>query len=191
MEGAGEGQRDAHAFLPPIRFTEADLIANRRGELTVDQQIHLDGVAGARTRWANNTTKWTVAGLVVLFGVGLGIEVRNGVPVFALVSFAAVAAFLAAGIYASNRSIRGLPNKRLSWAEGVAEHVVESRQFSVRGGRYIAYELQLRGGTGRKVFPFSDQASLDELPADEWLRVYFLANPPYPMILSYEVVPRG
>ena len=83
------------AFLPPIRFTEADLVANRRGELTVDQQIQLEGVAGARTRWANSTTTWSVVGLVALFGVGLVIELRNGAPAVALLSFAGIVVFFA------------------------------------------------------------------------------------------------
>jgi hypothetical protein len=190
MEGAAEGERDAAAFLPAIRFTPADLTANRRGELTVDQQLRLEGIAGARTRWANTTTKWTVAGLVALFGVGLVIELRNGAPAFAFLTFTGLAAFFAVAVVMGNRSTRGLRNRRLSMADGVAELAVESRQFSVRGGRYTAYELQLRGGTGRRVFPFNDQASLDEMPAGQWLRLYFLETTPFPVVLSYEVVPR-
>ena len=91
----------------------------------------------------------------------------------------------------TNRGTRGLPNRRLSFAEGVAEAVVEERTWSVHGGKYLAYELKLEGGTGRTTFPFNDQASLEEIPAGRWLRVYFLENQPYPMILSYETVPRG
>jgi hypothetical protein len=188
MEGAEEGERDAQAFLPPIRFTPADLTANRRGELTVDQQIRLEDLAQRRTRWSNTTTKWMVLGLVVLFGVGLAMEAGNGAPVFAFVSFAGVAAFLAVGVVVSNRSTRGLRNRQVLLAEGLAKHVVETRPFDVHGAKYVAYELQLEGGTGRRVFPFNDQASLDEVPAGQWLRVYFLDNTPYPNILSYEVV---
>jgi hypothetical protein len=191
VEGAGEAEHEpGWPHLPAIRFTAADVGANRRGELSVDQQIRLDEIAGGRTRWATWMTKWTVGGLVVLLGVGLANELRKGdVPPFALLSFGTVVLFLAGAVVVSYRTSRGLPDRRVLTTEGLAQHVVERRRYSVHGGWYTAYELHLPSGTRRRTFPFNDQASLDAVPAGQWLRVNYLELKPYPMILSYEVVP--
>jgi hypothetical protein len=187
----GEEQAPYSAYLPAIRFTPADVAANRRGELTVDQQIRLDGIAVGRTRGAASTAKWGGLMIAVLLGAGLVIELANGGSVVGpVVAMAGMGAFFAAAIAFTYRSSSGLRNRRLSLAEGVGEAVVEQRPWTSRTNRlYTAYELQLRGGRGRRAFPFNDQASLDEVPTGQWLRVYFLENTPYPIVLSYEVVP--
>jgi hypothetical protein len=178
------------AYLPPIQFTEADLVANRRGELTVDQQLRLGEVAGLRTRVASSNASWGVVMVVVLFGAGVAIEWDSGAPIGAWLTFGALLVAFLVTVTLVRRSSSGLANRQLSFAEGVATPVVEQRPWGAKGRRYTVHELQLQGGSGRRAFPFADQASLDEVPAGQWLRVYFLENPPYPMILSYEVVPR-
>jgi hypothetical protein len=190
VEGEGEEQPDS-VYLPAIRFTPADLVANRRGELTVDQQIRLGEIAVGRTRGAAQTAKWGALMIAALLGVGVVIEARKGeAPIGAYLVVAGLGLFFAAAIAVTYRGSRGLKNWNVSTAEGQAEAVVEERAIG-QGGRYTAYELQVRGGRHRWAFTFADQASLDAVPTGGWLRVYFLANQPFSIILSYEAWDEG
>ena len=175
-------------YLPAIRFTDADLISNRRGELTVDQQIRLGEIAAGRTRGAAQGAKWAVVMVAAIVGVGLVIEIRKGeAPVGAYLAVGGLCLFFAAAIAIGYREGRGLRNWQVSTAEGLAVPVVEQRP--AQGARYTAHELHVEGGRHRWVFTMNDQASLDAVPLGQWVRVYFLANQPFSIILSYEVVP--
>jgi hypothetical protein len=181
-------------YLPAIRFTPADLVANRRGELTVDQQIRLGEIAVGRTRGAAQTAKWGALMVAALLGVGVIIEIRKGeAPIGAYLVVAGLGLFFAAAIAVGYRQGRGLKNWNVSTAEGLADAVIEERPWTNRaaGITYTAYELVVQGGAGRWVFPFNDQASLDAVPTRRWLRVYFLANQPFSIILSYEAWDEG
>jgi hypothetical protein len=179
----------ASAYVPSVEFTAEDLAANRQGLLSDAQRRFLDAVRAERDRGAWRTLRWGAVWCLGLLAVGAAIEARrggwSGLAVPLAIAGGGMAVLLAVSWAAGRVLDRDLRRQRLSVADGVADVLVkESWDRSI--GRFLRYEVRLRGGRGRQVFRLPDQRSIEHFTDGRACRVYYVESRPIPVVLSVE-----
>jgi hypothetical protein len=181
------------AYVPDLRFTEADLAANRRGVLTASQEAVVAGLEAERRRGARMTLRWTLAVVAVLLVAGAVVELARGTSVGGLVvglliAGAGLGVVLLVAALSPRVLSRDLWARRIGVAEGEADPLVEEA-WAKHVGRYQRYELRLRDGSGRSLFRLGNQRSIDQFTPGRRYRVYYLEDRPFPVLLSFEEAP--
>lgn len=178
-----------------LKFTDADLKANRSGYLTENQRAEVQstlayyGQVGKRTMWGFALI------IPVLMGIGLLIESNNsaipmtawlpGYAIFSAAIFAFVMAASAFGRFNTYRRGRDAREELISQVEGIVKLKIAPRST---WNRYPSFSLSVinRGGMGLTVFRFSSEKFAKYFVEGERYRVYYLRFPPLHIALSAE-----
>lgn len=175
--------------MHPLRFTDVDLAANRRGDLTDAQAKALD----ERVEMLNRQSKWLAVILGGMLFIGGLIGVVNAPPQDASsipssligIGIMAVCAMVlyGAGFVWTQRSLTHSPIRTYAGRATVINSYMDTRF-----GRVPVYKVVLRRAWyARKAFTFPDEASLRHFTQGDFYSVYYLPYP-IPYVLSAEQV---
>lgn len=183
-------------YIPRFAFTQADLQANRNGQLSPNQRLAVEAAYAAREVGARQTYRAFATWIPLLMLVGLLVEhARQGkslaeflptmFPMIAVIAIFLVVLVSISWVISKWIS-QDARNQRISAVEGVARLVVKSE--NIRYGRYTRYHVTLRRGLLRTTFRFADPASIAHFTEGERYRVYYIKYYPFPLVLSAERV---
>lgn len=187
----------ASGILPTFSFSQADLDANRQGELSEDQFYVVESVYRARQRGARQTTLLFAIWIPLLIIIGFVVEYTQSGKTLGEFLPGALPIVIGAGVGLglliavvsgiSARNARDARDKRISVAEGVAAVIV--KPANTRYSSYLRYELVLRKGVlNKQLFRFANPQSIAHFEQGTRYRVYYIKYYPFPLMLSAEVI---
>lgn len=177
-------------------FTPEDLAANRAGTMTPRQVEKLEAHWQMMTRGSRVMMVFYLVGFPVLILISLVVQYYNegksladffgSSDVFIFLGIVGMLCFLLVFAAAVTRfQLRHMRLQRLNIAEGVAHPFIGTGYY--RGGKYMRYELKLKGGKPRqKLFRFSDEKQAKAFRQGEVYRIYYVKMTPFDIILSAE-----
>lgn len=178
-----------------LKFTDADLKANRSGYLTEEQRREVQSTVAFYQR-VGKRTMWGFALFIpVLMGLGLLLDSGNssipmtawlpGYAIFSAAMFAFAMAASAFHRFNTYRQGRDAREEIISQVEGIVKLKIAPRST---WNRYPAYTLTVvnRGGIGVTVFRFSNERFAQYFVEGERYRVYYIRYSPIHIALSVE-----
>lgn len=171
-----------------FEFTEDDLKANKRGQLSQSQKEWLKSVAGGvrRFSWTNSliAVGFMFLGLCIVLGLSLQNErsrtalLSNPTNLVVLIGIVPlILGILALVIFLNYRSANKLGNSAISSVSGPVRHDYDSSGESAITSYYVF--------VGKKKFTFGEDMS-GVFKEGEKYKVYYCGSGAYEFVMSYE-----
>lgn len=184
-------------YLPSFDFNDADLAANRQGELTPQQDMLVESVYQARQKGARQTVIAFLIFFAILLLVGSAIEFSKsgqnvgsfisstgGIYLFVIILFSIIVLINLLFTWHISQDAK---KRHISTVEGVAQPLMAEAHY--RGSSYMRYELRLKKGRlTRKLFRFPSERSVSHFTERKTYRIYYIGFYPFDIVLSAEEI---